>query len=800
MFSKSPELDGMKDILQDIGYLSELKNAGEDQEHKYPKKSGKKSKDFDGDGEVEDETDEYAGVKDRAIKKAMGKVCDKCGGKGCEHCKGKGAHKCSTKVEHAEWGIGQPILGQHAVPDSVDGSIAWYDVMFEHGVEKNVPTADMITIEEGSHSEENHWYAAETILEELTDEDLLFLSDDLIEEVIEEVFEEYLEEGFEIEEVETFLTEQIDAQMTLLSEASDSYYDSAVKSSKAAARKQKLDRIKAGLKKVGGALKSGAKAAGKAAARGAGYASGVAQRAASSAKDEFKKGRERGLKGSGSSSSSDSSSGSSSSSSSGGSSSSGSSATGSKRPGILGRVAGALKRGIKKAVYSGAKAAGKVVKTAKAGYRDGAGSSSSSKVTTNNTASQEKKPVKKKPSMDELIKQVRNEGYKEIDREKRVKMYRKAGNAARAGQTDRMNKFVSAINNHSDNRGIQYPTGEKKQTSVAAKKANLKREEVEIEEGLKQARANVGMNPDKPSCWKGYEAKGTKMKGGKEVPNCVPKEEWEDLHGDLLEEGYEEMQIVEIIEALENGFDVIFEEDGAYIQDEVEELTEEDQFYSDIEMVADFLAMEGVIESEEEFFALMEELSEEDINNIYELAERYKGKHGQSDKEYADSRSQGGKMVSGDSKQSGAEYTHGRRVKAANPGMQPDVGGKTKPKSQGKMDKGTRADLEYRKANLKKEDYEMIGDSLDNGGLEVRTYSWREVMALEGYKEIDQNKHSRMYDRYKKLRSAAIKDAQDSGEASGTNRMKMGKMSSALDKSAENLRKKQTKDQLTGRG
>ena len=96
----------------------------------------------------------------------------------------------------------------------------------------------------------------------------------------------------------------------------------------------------------------------------------------------------------------------------------------------------------------------------------------------------------------------------------------------------------------------------------------------------------------------------------------------------------------------------------------------------------------------------------EEVENVDEV---YKGKHGQSDKEYADSRSPGGKMVSGDSKQSGAEYTHGRRVKAANPGMQPDVGGKTKPKSQGKMDRGTRADLEYRKANLKKEELEATG-------------------------------------------------------------------------------------------
>ncbi|AOV60998.1 hypothetical protein N440310_166 [Synechococcus phage S-CAM22] len=94
-----------------------------------------------------------------------------------------------------------------------------------------------------------------------------------------------------------------------------------------------------------------------------------------------------------------------------------------------------------------------------------------------------------------------------------------------------------------------------------------------------------------------------------------------------------------------------------------------------------------------------------------EVEEGYKGKHGQSDKEYAASRSQGGKMISGDDKMSGAEYTHGRRVKAANPGMQPDVGGKTKPKSQGKMDKGTKADLMYRKANLKKEEVEQVDEA-----------------------------------------------------------------------------------------
>ena len=67
---KNLKLDGIEDFLGEIRQLDEMKNAGEDQEDKYTKKSGKKSKDFDGDGDVEDETDEYAGVKDRAIKNA----------------------------------------------------------------------------------------------------------------------------------------------------------------------------------------------------------------------------------------------------------------------------------------------------------------------------------------------------------------------------------------------------------------------------------------------------------------------------------------------------------------------------------------------------------------------------------------------------------------------------------------------------------------------------------------------------------------------------------------------------------
>lgn len=52
-----------------------------------------------------------------------------------------------------------------------------------------------------------------------------------------------------------------------------------------------------------------------------------------------------------------------------------------------------------------------------------------------------------------------------------------------------------------------------------------RKEEVEIEEGsMKAARKNVGAS----TCWDGYKAKGTKKKGGKDVPNCVKEEDIEE--------------------------------------------------------------------------------------------------------------------------------------------------------------------------------------------------------------------------------------------------------------------------------
>ena len=45
---------------------------------------------------------------------------------------------------------------------------------------------------------------------------------------------------------------------------------------------------------------------------------------------------------------------------------------------------------------------------------------------------------------------------------------------------------------------------------------------LKVEGSLAQAKRNIGRDPKKKTCWKGYRAQGTKMKGGKSVPNCVP--------------------------------------------------------------------------------------------------------------------------------------------------------------------------------------------------------------------------------------------------------------------------------------
>ena len=64
------------------------------------------------------------------------KLAEPEGGKGKPTIK-KVQHSCATKVEHTEWGKGNCLKEQHTLDE--EGNITHYDVMFEHGLEQNVP-------------------------------------------------------------------------------------------------------------------------------------------------------------------------------------------------------------------------------------------------------------------------------------------------------------------------------------------------------------------------------------------------------------------------------------------------------------------------------------------------------------------------------------------------------------------------------------------------------------------------------------------------------------------------------------
>ena len=64
------------------------------------------------------------------------KLAEPEGGKGKPTIK-KVEHSCATKVEHAEWGKGNCLKEMHTLDE--EGNITHYDVMFEHGLEQDVP-------------------------------------------------------------------------------------------------------------------------------------------------------------------------------------------------------------------------------------------------------------------------------------------------------------------------------------------------------------------------------------------------------------------------------------------------------------------------------------------------------------------------------------------------------------------------------------------------------------------------------------------------------------------------------------
>lgn len=62
-------------------------------------------------------------------------------------------HQCAIHVKSEQFGEGRTLTSQHAEPDE-HGNIAWYDVMFEHGIEKYVASDDLEILVSESHG--NH--------------------------------------------------------------------------------------------------------------------------------------------------------------------------------------------------------------------------------------------------------------------------------------------------------------------------------------------------------------------------------------------------------------------------------------------------------------------------------------------------------------------------------------------------------------------------------------------------------------------------------------------------------------------
>tara|TARA_Y100000389_G_scaffold194843_1_gene225397 strand:- start:2506 stop:2745 length:240 start_codon:yes stop_codon:yes gene_type:complete len=60
-------------------------------------------------------------------------------------------HNCASKVKSEEYGIGECIKTMHAEPDE-NGYVAWYDVLFEHGIEEQVSTESLEILVSESHT------------------------------------------------------------------------------------------------------------------------------------------------------------------------------------------------------------------------------------------------------------------------------------------------------------------------------------------------------------------------------------------------------------------------------------------------------------------------------------------------------------------------------------------------------------------------------------------------------------------------------------------------------------------------
>jgi hypothetical protein len=118
----------------------------------------RKDKDIDNDGDT-DKSDNYLHNRRKAITKSVEKetttsetkkeAADLDSGNVDKALK----HDCATHVTSEQWGAGQCIKGMHTIEETADGEgiVTHYDVMFEHGIEHDVPVSELNIVRSEAH-------------------------------------------------------------------------------------------------------------------------------------------------------------------------------------------------------------------------------------------------------------------------------------------------------------------------------------------------------------------------------------------------------------------------------------------------------------------------------------------------------------------------------------------------------------------------------------------------------------------------------------------------------------------------
>ena len=73
-------------------------------------------------------------------------------------------HDCATHAEHSEWGKGVCMKEMHTLDE--EGNVSHYDIMFEHGLEQNVPVATLNILQTEAHEHAINWDKNQEVLDE----------------------------------------------------------------------------------------------------------------------------------------------------------------------------------------------------------------------------------------------------------------------------------------------------------------------------------------------------------------------------------------------------------------------------------------------------------------------------------------------------------------------------------------------------------------------------------------------------------------------------------------------------------